>query len=88
MDPPEVGTNPVSVLVQCLDCDKVFTPRDGLNIVLTCKCGKPFHFLARFFDRGEWMGWEGKFRNWYVTSDKKEIRDILNKRSSDDNGLY
>jgi len=85
MDSLEQTPNSVSVLVQCMDCDRVFTPQDGLNIVLTCKCRKPFHFLTCFFDRGEWMGWEGKFRNWYVTSDKKEIRSILNKNLIDRN---
>lgn len=69
-----------TVLVNCTRCQKIFTPNNGMNLVLVCKCGHKFQFLSRFFDRGEWLGWEGKFRNWYVTSDKTEIREMLNKK--------
>lgn len=69
-----------SVLVRCTLCKEMFTPNDGLNIVLSCNCKHKFQFLPRYFDRGEWLGWEGKYKNWYVTSDKDEINRLYIKK--------
>lgn len=68
------------VLVHCTLCNKIFTPNNGMNLVLSCKCNQKFQFLSRYFDRGEWLGWEGKYKNWYVTSDKDEISRLYNKK--------
>jgi len=66
-----------AVLIQCTKCLDYFTPEHGLDLPLACECGRKFMIRTKYFDRGEWIGWEGTFKGWYVTSDKREIKDLL-----------